>query len=551
MKKYIVLAALAVIWAGNASAQVERSEDGEIRDAEVIIEKNRNIELPEANRNFEKISIPVKQGTTQPQQYNYNPYKATLEPIMPKVRALVMKQDPLKKLYSNYIEAGLGNYGTTYLQGLYNSKREENYSYGVQLKHLASARGPVDGTNSGTSENLANIYGNYFSKHVIAGGSLGYQRDRYSFYGYDRSIEKPSKDSIMQVFQTFKVRATLENANKKSPFHYNTGIGYSIFTDRFDAREDEFSFDLNSKYSLKSGSAIILNADIALTERSDSAKQNRNFVAVRPAYVHQQDNFVVTAGANIAYENDSVANSNNIHIYPNINVDFGILPERVTAYAGVTGDMQKNTLRSFAQGNPFLAPDVKLLHTNKMLELYGGIKGNIANKVVYNTRLAFQNFRNMPFFINSLPDSSKFVITYDNGTTTVLNFLGEVSYQHAETFRIGLSSEFFNYNVSNLQKPWHRPAFKGGLITSYNLRNKIFFHNNIYYNSSIFALNPNTKEAVKLDGILDWNFKVDYSFSERISAFVSLDNILSQKNPRYLYYPTRGRMIMLGATFSL
>jgi hypothetical protein len=553
------LAAAFSILTTTAQAQIQRGAGGEVQDAQIVIDKELDLVLPEADRNFEKILLPERTSTNPPLQYNLNPLSFQLPYVTPRVRIVTIKQDPLPKLNGNYVKAGLGNYGTTYLEGYYNSKRVENYSYGVNLRHLASARGPVDGINSGTSENLFNMYGNYFTKRVIMGADFSYLRERYGFYGYNQEIPTPDKSDINQVFHTGKIGATLQNATKDAKFNWDLGLGVVRFSDLYEARESEFLTNLNTGYRLASGSDILLNVELSNSNRKDTEQDNnRLFVGVRPAYRFTHELFSITAGANVVYENDTIGdastNNNNMHVYPHVNVDYNLLGNNVIAFAGLTGDMQKTTLRSFINENPFLAPNVELRHTNKAMEIYGGIRGNVGGRVAYEARLGFQNYRNLPFYVNTTEDTTKFEIVYDRGTA-VLNFIGDVSYQLDEKFRIGARVDYNNYTMgtedARLARPWHRPALRTSLITTYNLNKKILLHNTLYYNSSIFALNPNTMQAQELKGFVDLNIKVDYNIKDRYSVFLNIDNLLNQRNPRFLYYPTRGTLVMIGATYSL
>jgi outer membrane receptor protein involved in Fe transport len=49
---------------------------------------------------------------------------------------------------------------------------------------------------------------------------------------------------------------------------------------------------------------------------------------------------------------------------------------------------------------------------------------------------------------------------------------------------------------------------------------------------------------------VDVNVKAEYAVFDRLSAFLALNNLLNQKYQRFLYYPSRGLTVMLGATYS-
>jgi hypothetical protein len=66
-----------------------------------------------------------------------------------------------------------------------------------------------------------------------------------------------------------------------------------------------------------------------------------------------------------------------------------------------------------------------------------------------------------------------------------------------------------------------------------------------------FAPEPRLGTIAELKGLTDIDLKIDYKFSEKFSVFLEMDNILSQKNQRYLYYQNRGLLVLLGASASL
>ena len=64
----------------------------------------------------------------------------------------------------------------------------------------------------------------------------------------------------------------------------------------------------------------------------------------------------------------------------------------------------------------------------------------------------------------------------------------------------------------------------------------------------IRALNPTSLEPENLKALADLNVKGEYFFKKRFSAFISLHNLLNNRNERFLYYPTQGFRVMLGAS---
>ncbi|MFL5730329.1 MAG: hypothetical protein ACJ75J_12655, partial [Cytophagaceae bacterium] len=294
---------------------------------------------------------------------------------------------------------------------------------------------------------------------------------------------------------------------------------------------------------------ITASSMTSISSRTDSTTIGRRFYQFKPAFNIIVDKLTLRTGLNLAYADDTVGNK--FHMYPSINADYALIPQRLTAFAGIDGEMQRNVLRSFISQNPYLNSNVELLHTNKTFELYAGAKGNIAGKLNYKARLAYLTYKNLYFFNNSVKDTSKFDILYAKGPSSVVNLTGELSYELSQRFRLSMVSNYYKYSLSpDTLKPWHRPSFSSSLVATYNLRDKIFFNLDIYYISGLTGKNYIRNQEHKLPDIVDLNFKIDYRISKVFSAFLEFNNILGKKYQRYLYYPVKSVNMLGGLTYS-
>lgn len=502
------------------------------------------IELPEASRNYEKINFDVKQAPVTPLTYEVEEVGLNVPKLTTKIKVVTITPAPLEKLYGNYVKAGIGNYTTPYFEGFFNNKRSENWAYGIHLKHLSSQNGPVK--FSGLSQNAADAYVNYFTKKMQVHSGLSYNRDRYNFYGFEQSLPV-EKDTLKQIFNTLSFNVGFKNVAKDAPVNYYADFTYYNFRDHYNAKENEYLTDFGGKYKLDNDKAILTDAVLSISNRKDSSSINRSFFQIKPALFLNLGKYRVTGGFNLAYSSDTV-NSNKPHLYPRVHVDVDIIENSLMGFAGLHGEMQKNTLRTFATENPFLQSDVPLLHSNKALELYGGIMGNYSG-LNYKAKFAYSDYKNLYFFNNSFTDSSQFTILYDKNTP-VLNLEADVSYDWSERFRLGVNMNYYNYNTSTLEKAWHRPNFTTSLLASYNIHKKIYINTDIYYISGLIGKNYISDKEVKLDGIFDASVKIDYKFSNVFSAFIEVNNILTKKYQRYLYYPVKGINVIGGISYS-
>jgi hypothetical protein len=190
---------------------------------------------------------------------------------------------------------------------------------------------------------------------------------------------------------------------------------------------------------------------------------------------------------------------------------------------------------------------------NKVLDVFGGLTGNLGRDVKFTGRVAYQSFRNLYFFNNSPLDSAKFSLVYDNGTTKVMNFFGDLTYNRSERFRLGIKADYNAYTTDALAEAFHRPSFQSQIYGSFNVLDKVFFHSELYYISSSFGqiTRANGERVLRqTDNIVDLNLKVDYRFSDKFSTFVMGNNLLGKNYQRFVNYQNKGLQGIVGLSYT-
>ncbi|WP_151088487.1 hypothetical protein [Hymenobacter baengnokdamensis] len=257
----------AVAFGAQAQGQPGKGKPrGTIQDAEIEIVKDRVNTLPEASRNFEKIRLDPPPRPTRQVTYTYPDFRLPATRLNPSVQVLTVAQEELEPLTGNYLKLGLGNYGTVYGRAHLHSTRNDQYSYGLDVRHQSSATGPVDGKNSGVSQTSATATGEYYKGTTALGAALDIARDTYHFYGYDRTRlpDAPDADAIKQTFTRFGVRAYARNRAPDAQLQYEVGLGFKHFSDSYNVTESNFLLDGKAGYALSETSRLTLDAQGSL-----------------------------------------------------------------------------------------------------------------------------------------------------------------------------------------------------------------------------------------------------------------------------------------------
>jgi len=531
---------------GSLFAQQEWERDGGIPNAEIEIVKDRKITLPPADRNFDKIPPrpvdPVKQDIV----YDFKNLSFNTPDFNPVIRPLKLKQEDISKTFGTFVSAGFGNYASPYLEAYLNTKRDKNNFYGAHFFHQSFGTGPVDGKNSASGSTALDLFGKSMTNSVVVSGNVNYENRNTYFYGYLPGTE-PVRSTIYQNYNTISLSAGIENS-KPADFTYRLQASYSFLEDRYKASENETGLIFSSGYTLSEKSNVVLNADYFLITRQDSMinYKARNLFRIKPAYRFMPvDKLWLTLGANAAVENDTIRKIKPVHLYPNVQADY-LLSDAITAYAGLTGDMDKVSLHTLSQENIWVNSNLAIFHTNRSAEFLSGLKGRLGNKVAMGTGFSFAVLKNLYSFQNSSTDQSKFNVTYANTTRT--NFFGELGFSPGEKVQLSLRGDYFSYSSTQVL---HRPKYRVAFNSSYNLYNKFLFSVDFIGQGGMKALEfVPMQSTVTIKPALDLNFKMDYFISRKVSAFIKLNNLLSNNYQVYLNYPVRGFQAVGGVSWS-
>lgn len=529
-------------------------KEGEVDNQEITVEKSRKIELPPANRLFNKIPSIKPSAEQRKLTYEFEDRKLTVgDPrIMPGVLSPAKTQPDETPAYNNYVKVGAGNYSSFLGEGFVGINNLSNLSLEGSARHLSSAIGPVDGKNSAQSDTRVKVTGKYLTDAFKVQADLGFDRNAYYFYGYSRAFagtEGVNRETIKQRLNTVNFKLGIENANTENAIDYSLRTGITSLRDLYNASETDWATNFNASVGITDNVFALVAADAYLTQRTDSDVNNRNLFRVKPTFKYSSSLLTVTAGINAVNQTDQRQGVNDTRAFPVVDID--VVPVgNIHFFAGVDGDINRNTLRSFLAENKWLAPQVLLANTIKSLDIYGGSKGALGGGFSYEGKVSYANYRNFSTFNNTFPDTTKFFILYDGGVSKVLTISAQLAYAQKDKFRSTLKGDFFRYGLDRLEEAWGRPRFAGTWTNSYILNKKLFVTADLYFYEGIKNKNfaSNTTYTLKL--IYDANVKIDYFLGKQVSAFVSLNNIFGQNYERYLYYQSQGLNFLGGISYS-
>jgi hypothetical protein len=530
-------------------------------DDDIIITKDRKVELPPANRVFEKIP-PVKTNP-EDRQMKYSFFDRKLKGIEEvKFNPTVVSPDGGKKKeveekYNNYLSLGAGNFGRVFGELYVNSAQESKFIFGVHAMHNSTIRGPIDDKNSANMYDKVDLSGKYLAEKFKVNGGLSYNRDQYYFYGYKRPRVEFDRQEIRQILNTLNFNVGFENIAPNSRVDYALKTNIRSFKDNYSAQETDWTTTFNAYFPIIEDKFIaVIDADANMTQRSDAEVDKRNLFRVIPSFKVNLNHFGASLGYKAINEFDEVKKINRTKGFPTVELTYKFR-SLIYLFAGYDGNIVRNTLGSYLAENPYLKPKTKLLNTEKLQEFYVGGKGDIISGLSFNFKGSMGYYKNLYYFNNFAPksneilaDTAKFAVLYDSLKTQYVNVNVQLNYQPVQSWRTYLRTEINHYQRRSFEKPFHRPLLTVRWGNTLIVSDRIITNLDVAYIGTTFAKNPTSNVLITNKAIFDVNAEFDYLFGKQFTAFVKLNNILGKKYERYLYYPQQGLNFLVGINFS-
>lgn len=502
------------------------------------------------------------------------------------IQPATMKGEPLDPLFRNYVKLGAGN-GINYLADVYlNTLRSRQGALGADL-HVLGSQGALKDLPPATFSNWnGSLYGKRFlDKHELT-GRVGYDRERLQYYGYDDTnpyyFSLSDDDYFRQVYQEIFVNAGLRSFYTDSAkLNHEVDVHYDRFMDRNNANS-EHNAVLNatvSRFFMQHHGRLELLADMNMVnyttpftyDATNIEEKNTNFIiGIKPVMTSQAKKWRIELGLNAQAE--LASSGSTPRLYPLIYAKYNLVKEIIIPYAGIKGGMQRNNLNTLTGLNPFLWTGLTVLrNTNEVYHVYGGVRGAFSERITFNLRGARYLQRDAALFVNydaseynpglSRFGENYFTVLYD--TLQTIEAGGELGYRVDEKLHIIGTGVYRSYSTTTEFEAWQRPAVEITATAFYQLRHKIIVKGQAHYLGPQWSksYDPASEKYFGFDGtqrvygnqlksVIDVNIGAEYRYTERLSAFLNINNLLAQRYQRWNQYPVQRINVVGGVTYS-
>lgn len=544
---YILAVVVGLMASRAAWAQTEEEADGEVQDAEVVIEKERKIELKPQRKLYEFIKwMPEDKATTAaPKDFALYEYKEKPQDL--NIEPAAIKNVGATKKYDHFAKAGFGNFGSPLLKLEATKMFDDNKTVGLGLSHKSFASGVVDDENSGNNLTTVRLNGALSNQYTRFSSSLAYRAERNFYYGYPEGTVEESGDIRHSAnFVDFGLAAN--GIQPGSDWQYGARLNYTHYADNFNASEDM----LEGQGSLGYQETFYLESKFNVSGYKDiGIDKSRNYLRLNPYYRWEQSAFTLDVGFSYSVQNDDLPDLNNQKLFPFAKVTYPINND-YSLFAKLDGGYNFNSIYQLASDVGVLNQSIALVNSERLIDLSGGIDGSPISTLSFSASVNFQSVRYLPILINNATDQSRLDVIYDPEVSKILTFTGSVRYKPVENHELSANVQLFSYSSDGYDQIYHRPTTSIVLGGQHMLLPALRANWNMSVIGGIVGRNLLlTDPNESLETISKLDIELHYQINENWGAFLSGENLLNQEYSQYLNYPQRGLQVRVGATFRL
>jgi|GEM_PF-944567 hypothetical protein len=515
------------------TAQVTKNDT--IGKRNVIIEREYTPTAPDVTRLM--VSPIVTEPEIKPEPVTFSDQLSPLQPAfdLHKWQAAVVHidQDPIHK---GYALLGGGWYGTALgellLPIVNNNTQQLIFNthlwslFGNKQQHLVTNFG-LDYKYSFTPFDLS--FGAYFN------------REGFNYYGTNGSSFQylPSSTNYKDTTNHFVnggFKVAINSHKNPSNIDYSLQIKYNSFVPGFGLHEQQIDASGNVEVPINENrlGVLIDVADFSYNQPSTTSYPSYAVIGVNPYFNLLGNSWEV----HIGLKDDVTTGGSNrkMNLMPDVTAHIDLIPT-VTAYGGITGSYQINSMQNMMDNNHYLLPTLRVRDSYVPIDAFAGIKSSPLTGLLLNGSIDYKQYDKQYFYINASSDINAFAfptlnnwslpmfdVVYDNAHEVTLHFNSNYNWRD-EQF-IFLEANYHYWNTQTISHAWMQPSFEFCAGIDQKVTQHLSLNANYYFGGGRYAaLLGNV--SVSMKNINDVNFGASYSYSNWLTAFARVNNILS------------------------
>lgn len=547
--------------------------------------------------------------------YTVSPQKPELNFIPAELKVSKLNPQVQERYYRNYLKLGFGYPITPLAELSMHNCQNSKYSYGLNFHHFSSWAEPIGKIQkqfayAPTSDSRVNLFFNrYFKAHTLY-SSVGYNHELANLYGYSKEwgiddyyYAKDYRDSIRNSFHHAKAELGLRSnyTTEDKRFKENVRLNYdfihtywkdmehsvglhSIFA--YDARflkisgYQHYQLDFNVEFFNNNwNDSIVRGAEINnphLVRRVDNSFK----VELRPTMNFTIKEYHLLLGVGVPVINAN--GKTKCPVYPVAELQMGLVRGLLSLYVGVDGKSEYNSLKDLLYENPYVKPHLDSLRfTTSQISIYGGVKGNLVDRLNYHISARYSYAKDVHFF--ALDQTSKLMNCFDvvyAEKANLLNVCANLSWEAIDHLYLNLNANYWGYyfmkDAAHPEHPWYKPAWEIGFDGKYVLNKKFVFELNAKTGFDRWALVPSQEHSVYKSPsrtydpsvvgterdvlvcfsekvkkpILNFGLGFEYLINKQFTVWAAINNVGCQYASTYYAFNNFGINALVGVSYS-
>lgn len=577
MKKLILIFSILFV-TSNLFAQVTKPKDT-LKTETINVTKSFKPTVSDAFKLNENPSLQ-EDPTLVKEKIQYEiqsvPVASTFTPA--KGKAQVLDKPKKEVIYDSFLSVGYGNFSSPLFESFLKFKAERDDYFSIYGFYNSSKNGIsnslIDDEFSKT--NFQAAY-HHLDRYYDWQAKATFENKKIIWYGLPELLTYSpiflENLNPEQKYQSFGLDGKIDF---KEFFLDEVKTGISYFKDDFSSSEfqlfasTEFSFPISTE-------KIHVEADVDLLkgkfdkEYFSATDLEYSFLkfGLKPSFEVLRENFQLNLGVNLTYSFDLEHRESKLYSYPNVYTSLKLMDDLLITFAGVTGELRTNTYKNIVAKNPFVSPNLIIEETNQTYNAVFGFKGVLSDNLNYLIKTSYGKEKDKPMFLLnpsktdgiipvnfSYEAGNSFGLTYDDVTTFEVE--AELNINLTDEFSLNGNVVFSNFENENLFEVYNLPKFKTTLKADYQT-NKWFANTSIYfvgetkdmgipYGMLITNYVPSFY-ITKNKAYVDVDFNVGYHFSNRLTAFAKVNNLLNGDHQPFVHYKVQGLQAIAGITY--
>ncbi len=463
---------------------------------------------------------------------------------------------------NNFVRAGFGSLRTLFGEAYVNNGADQALQMGAYAKYFGQQGTALTKQNQDRAE--VGVFGKTIGDVHTLNGRINYLRRSNYYYGYDNTLTTAPVDPAKQHFNTISAEGELTRnfQDTERAFTYAAKLSGYAFSNAYQGRENNVILSGFLNQTIKQFYAG-LGASLDVANQKDyQYSLNNSLFRANPYLKFQGEKYKIDAGVNIVQE---FGFSSRFFVFPAAKLEFQVLPKYVRLFAEAKGDINRTSLRSLSEDNPFIGQNINIKNSVDRLDVTVGLKGQLFPGMGFKAAVFRNEVKDLPLFVSNVQaaisgqpatpgdpvpvGNNRFNLIYDNGLSHITGFNGELDYKASDDLNIFGRVEVRDYKLKSEAEAWNLPKFRLTAGTAIHINNKIDINGSLLFRGATKDRIAGN-QVVTLSSFADVSGGVNYKATKKLSVFVQANNILNTKYQTWLYYPNYAFNIFGGLGYS-